>query len=151
AHAQAEEKNAQRALDQAAGALHEQARQPNPEKKQNAAAAARAAADAMSSLQDAVSKGGAADRLGQAYGRREALKKEAEEMERLSQGKGTQSGQRAQASAKNAKEASRGLATLVEGTDVGDSFPGPLPEALSPERQAARERALDALAGAREA
>jgi hypothetical protein len=111
-----------------------------------AAAAAGQARDKIEGLRKAVGRGADGRQLAQAYRLREMLETRAKELEQVEKAPGGFSDQEVSDRAEAARDTTRELKDLVEGSPAGDAFGAPLKEALGDGAQAARERALDALA-----
>lgn len=113
---------------------------------QDAPRQAAEAQQAMDALRDRASGTAGARGLSQAYRLREMIEDQARAMEGLPEGEGAVDG--ARRLAEDARETTRELGRTLEETPAGEAFGPPLRQALSPREQQARERALDALAGA---
>ncbi|MET0553509.1 MAG: hypothetical protein ABW221_10765, partial [Vicinamibacteria bacterium] len=130
---------ARRAADESADALRRGEDAPRQ------AAEAKEAMDALRARAtgDAQKRG-----LAQAYRLRELLEEQARGMAALPAGEQAEEARRL---AEDARETTRELGRTVEETPAGEAFGPPLRQALSPREQETRERALDALAGAKTA
>jgi hypothetical protein len=110
--------------------------------------AAARAQEAMARLRDTVARQSGAEQLGHAYALRDALEGQAKGLGKMAQGDGAEDAERAGATARQSRDATRELKKLVEETDVGEVFGPSLKETLGDERQTAREKTLDGLASA---
>jgi hypothetical protein len=103
------------------------------------------ALDALSKLQQSVDRNAGGRALTHAYQLKEMVDGEAKALGKVEQNPDAQSREETGKVASGAEEATRELQRVVKDTAAKDAFGPPLHEALSPERQAARERALEAL------
>jgi hypothetical protein len=113
--------------------------------KADGAGAARSAAAKAESLRDAVRRGAADQELTQAYQIRRMIDDQARALGRVEAAPEQAAAEDAARRGQEAKQATRELKRLMEDTPAGDAFGDPLHQALQPSRQAARERAFDAL------
>lgn len=90
----------------------------------------------------------ARERLGDAYELKKLLDRQAGEMGEMASRPGEHSRDDAARAAGNAKEITRELKGMMEGSEVGESFGAEIHDALADRRQESLERDLDALARA---
>jgi hypothetical protein len=110
------------------------------------APAAERAKDTVDAVREAVGRRAEGRELAQAYRIREMLDTRARELEQIEKAPGEFSDEEVARRADQARQTTRELKQLVEGTSAGEAFGDPLREAVGDGPQAARERTLDALA-----
>lgn len=114
-------------------------------------AAAREALESLESLARVWERGETGQKLADAYRLREAVDRQATELEDVESRPGEWGEEKTRQASSADKETTRALKELVEDPAMEGAFGLPLHEALSDRRQEAREKTLDELARAKDA